>query len=122
MEKKMRVLIANDPRVYRELIADALLRLRPLVEVSIAEPEEFDRAVELLRPHLVICSRTSAAVQAMCLRWVVLYPDGEDRAEVGGGGAGRWAARLLYGVGLADLLSVVDETEFLWRAAERRGA
>lgn len=108
----MRALVANDPRVYRELIADALLRLRPLVEVSIAEPEVLDREVERLRPHLVICSRTSAAVQAMCRRWVVLYPDGENRAEVGGAGTGRWAARLLHGVGVADLLSVVDETEF----------
>jgi hypothetical protein len=30
---KMRALIANEPRVYREIISEAPMRLRPLVEV-----------------------------------------------------------------------------------------
>ena len=117
--EKMRALVANDPRVYREVIADALKRLRPLVEVSAAEPEELDREVRRLRPHLVICSRLTAAVaRAGCLVWVVLYPDGEDRAEIGGAG-GRTA--LLSGVKFEDVLSVVDETELSCRS-EAKGA
>lgn len=48
---------------------------------------------------------------------MVLYPDGEDRAEVGGAGVVGGAARLLTGVGVADLLSVMDETELLCRAS-----
>ena len=42
---------------------------------------------------------------------MVLYPEGEDRAEVGG--SLRVAARLLAGVGVAELLSVVDEAAAL---------
>jgi hypothetical protein len=29
--QKMRALIANEPRVYREVISEALMRLRPLL-------------------------------------------------------------------------------------------
>ncbi len=109
--EKMRALVANDPRVYRELIANSLRRLRPLIEVSAALPEELKEAVGRVRPHLIICSQLSAAiVRGGCLAWVVLYPDGEDLAEIGGAG-GRTA--LLAGVGVADLLSVVDETELI---------
>lgn len=115
--EKMRVIVANDPRIYREVIADALKGLRPLVEVVVAEPERLDQEVERMSPHLVICSRLSAAVRSGCLCWVMLYPDGEDRAEVGGPGMVGGAARLLAGVGIADLLSIVDETEVLCRAS-----
>lgn len=103
----MRALVANDPRVYREVIAGALSRARPLIEVIVAEPEELEREVARLRPHLVISSRSSPAVRESCPVWVVLYPDGEDRAEVGGVGVGEVA--LLCGAQVGDLLSVVDE-------------
>ncbi len=111
--EKMRALVANDPRVYRELISEAFRRMRPLIEVSLVLPEELEEAVARVRPHLVICSRLSAAVRAVCLAWVVLYPDGEDVAEVGSGGV---RTALLAGVGVAELLSVVDETELLCRS------
>ncbi len=111
--EKMRALVANDPRAYREVISGALTRLRPLIEVSAALPEELDEAVARVRPHLVICSHLTAAARAACLAWVVLYPDGENLAEIGGAG-GRTA--LLAGVGVADLLSVVDETELRCRS------
>lgn len=116
--EEVRALVANDPRIYREVIAAALRELRPLVEVVVAEPEELDREVERVRPHLVICNQATAIVRGGgCLCWVVLYPDGEDRAEVGGAGVVGGAARLLTGVGVADLLSVMDETELLCRAS-----
>ena len=115
--EKMRVLVANDPRVYREVIADGLKELRPLIEVSTAEPDELEREVARLRPHLIICSRSiSTATQARCLAWVVLYPDGEDRADVGGA---RGRTSLLVGVGVNDLLWVVDETEQRWRSSHK---
>jgi hypothetical protein len=110
--ERMRALIANEPRVYREMISDALTRLRPLVEVfCCAEADDLDREAARFRPHLVICSRLTESVRERCPCWVVLYPDGEDRAEVGGSlGV---AARLLAGVGVAELLSIVDEAAAL---------
>lgn len=106
--QRMRALIANEPRVYREMICDALARMRPLIEVfCCAEAEDLDREAARFGPHLVICSRLTESVREGCPCWVVLYPEGENRAEVGGSlGV---AARLVAGVGVAELLSVVDE-------------
>jgi hypothetical protein len=117
MELKIRVLVANEPRVYREVIADALPKLRPLVEVFLAEPEELEREAMRVRPHLILCSRkpvaTLLAQPGPLLAWMVLYPEGEDRAEVGGGATSERAALLLEGVALEDLLRMVDEIEQL---------
>ncbi len=109
--EKMRALVANDPRVYRELISDAFRRMRPLIEVSAALPEQLEQAVQRVRSHLIVCSsHLSAARWDGCLAWVVLYPDGEDLAEIGGVGV---RAALVRGVRLDDLLLVVDRTELL---------
>ena len=70
-----------------------------------------------MRPHLVICSRITTDVQAGCLAWVVLYPEGENLAKIGGNGGGRTA--LLVGIGANDLLWVVDETEHLYRSSHK---
>ena len=106
----MRALIANEPRVYREVISDALMRLRPFLEVfCCVEADDLDREVARFGPHLVICSRLTESVRERCPLWVVLYPEGEDRAEIGGDGSMRIAARLLAGAGMAELLLVVDE-------------
>ncbi|MGH3090410.1 MAG: hypothetical protein ACRDSJ_24270 [Rubrobacteraceae bacterium] len=107
--EKMRVLLANEPRVYREVIADALKKLRPLIEVSACEPEDLDHEVSRLRPHLVICSEASSAVRDGSLVWILLYPDGEDEVEIGGAGLGEGATPPPIAK-VADLLAVVDET------------
>ena len=107
----MRALIANEPRVYREVISDALMRLRPFLEVfCCVEAEDLEREVARLGPHLVICSRLTESVRERCPLWMVIYPEGEDRAEIGGDGSLGIAARLLSsGAGMAELLWVVDE-------------
>ena len=60
--EKMRVLVANDPCLYREAITDAL---RPHIEVSAIEPGVLEGEVARLRPHLVVCNQISAAVRAL---------------------------------------------------------
>jgi hypothetical protein len=66
--EKMRALIANEPRVYREVISDVLMRLRPLIEVfCCVEADDLDREVARLGPHLVICSRLTDSVRERCL-------------------------------------------------------
>lgn len=70
----------------------------------------------------MICSEASYAARAECLVWILLYPDGEDRIEVGGAGVGGRAA-LPPGAKVADLLAVVDETELsLAPAREAKGS
>jgi hypothetical protein len=107
--EKMRVLVANDPCLYREAITDALRELRPHLEVRAIEPDDLDGEVARLRPHLVVCSRAPDAARDGALTWVVLYPDGENRAEV----ITAVERATVAGIAFGDLLSIVDSTELL---------
>ncbi len=107
--ERLRVLIANEPRSYREAITHALRELRPCVEISAIEPDGFEAEVARLHPHLVVCSRIIPAALASILSWVELYPDGENRAEVITAGEHAVVADVRFG----DLLAVVDETMLL---------
>ena len=106
---KMRILVANDPCTYREAITGALRELRPHIEVSGIEPGDLDVEVARLRPDLVVCSRITAAVQAL-LAWIVLYPDGQNTAVIGAAGE----QTLIDNVGFGDLLSAIDRIELLF--------
>jgi hypothetical protein len=109
----MRALIANEPRVYREVLVDALQEFRPHVEISTVEPEGIDAEVERLCPHLVVSSRVSTVAPAGPLTWVMLYPNGENWAEIVMAGE----RVTITGTGFGDLLSIIDSTELLCRLA-----
>jgi hypothetical protein len=107
--EKMRVLVANDPCLYREAITDALRELRPQIDVSTIEPGVLEGEVARLRPHLVVCSQINAAVHAL-LAWIVIYPNGENRAVINTAGE----QETIKDVRLGDLLSTIDRIELLW--------
>lgn len=109
----MHVLVANEPRAYREAITAVLRELRPHVEVSAIEPDGLAGEISRLHPHLVVCSCPCGAAQNGALSWVMLYPEGENRAEVIIAGE----RTMIAGIGFGDLLSIVDRTELLCRAA-----
>jgi hypothetical protein len=107
--EKMRVLVANDPCTYREAITDVLREVRPHIEVNAIKPDALDAEVTRFRPHLVVCSRITAAVSTL-LAWVMLYPEGENRAVINTAGE----QVMLDNVGFDDLLSAIDRVELLW--------
>ncbi len=111
------MLVANEPRTYREVLVHALRNLRPQAEVRIVEPEDLDAGIRDFRPHLVVCSRGCTAVQDGVLTWVTLYPGDENRAEVvtAGGRA------MLVGIQFDHFLSIVDGTELLYRFGRGEG-
>jgi hypothetical protein len=82
----VRIVVANEPRAYREVLAAAVQELRPQLEVLAVEPAELDGAVARLAPRLVVCSQLSEVVETRAPAWVVLYPEGEGRAVIGVGG------------------------------------
>jgi hypothetical protein len=67
----MRVLVANEPTIYREVISAAFRALRPCIQVFTAEPEELDREFSRLQPQLVVCSRLTRRVELDAPAWVV---------------------------------------------------
>jgi hypothetical protein len=77
------ILIANDPRSYREALALALRAARPTIDVREVDPGNLDYEVLRRHPVFVVCSRLSATVEHGSNAWVLLYPEGERLAVIG---------------------------------------
>lgn len=107
----MQLIVAIEPRSYRQVIGQAIRALRPHVEVTILEPDTLGAGVRRLEPELVFAGRpdTFGASEGPAGRsaWVEFRPYEHPPARVSLGGR-RWD---LDEVELSDLLSVVDETE-----------
>ncbi len=102
----LRVLVANEPRSYREVIASVLQEIRPDLELSCAKPESLDAEVLRLEPHLVVCSQLTSIVETQPLGWILLYPEGYARAVVSIAGE-----RTEYpNIEFHSLVAVVDQT------------
>ena len=106
---RLRLVVANDPRAYREAIATAIQRLRADVEVMVVDPADLADQVEQWRPHMVISSVPVARVEDCPLCWVALYPAGKAQVVVTVAGQQTWARDL----DLAELLALVDCTAAL---------
>jgi hypothetical protein len=107
--RKALVLLANEPRAYRESIAEVFRQLRPNVEVRTADPDELERCISLLGPDMVICSETTGVVRERVPVWVELYPDYGPRSVVGIEGR----SSTIEEIQLSDLLSILDRAERL---------
>jgi len=102
-----RILVANEPRAYRETIAAALRCLRPLVEVVAGDPRWLNGEIARLRPHLLLSSDPDAVERSEVRSWVLLYPGGINRIVVCIDGRQEVAEDL----SLDDLLVIVDRAE-----------
>jgi hypothetical protein len=105
--RKMRILVANEPRSYREAFTQAFQALRPHVESIAVDPDALDREALRLRPDLVVCERVTPTVETVARCWIELRVEGErlvsaskPRMPSGGGE-----------VDLAYLLSFIDRSE-----------
>jgi hypothetical protein len=105
----LRILLANEPRSYRETLSAAFRILRPNTEVIVIDPDELDAEVERLSPQLVICSHATLDVKARSLAWVELYPEHGSESVVSVGGK----RSTMAGIELGDLLSIIDRTQTL---------
>jgi hypothetical protein len=101
-----RILFANEPRAYRDVLAGAVTLLRPDAEIVVAEPDELDAAIARHAPELVVCGRVTPGVEAGAHCWVLLYPDGQTFALVGRGH--HW--RKVPEVTLDGFMGIVTET------------
>ena len=107
-----RVLMANEPRAYREGIAAVISQLRPALEVETVEPEALDESIKRYVPDMVICSKATETLKGRVRVWVELYPENGaiSVASIGG-------RRMEYTeIQLPDLLSIVDKAEELAKA------
>ena len=72
---KTKVIVANELRYYREILARAILAARPEAQVTVVAPAFLEKEVRRLEPDLVVCSCAGPAVEAGTRAWVELYPD-----------------------------------------------
>lgn len=106
----MRILVANEPLAYREVISCVFRELRPRLEVVAAEPKNLNREFTRLAPHLVVCSKLTALVEHEAPAWVKLYPEHGSQAIVQLAGE----KRVLDGMDFDTLLSILDEAQRLY--------
>ena len=111
---RLRLVVANDPRAYREAIAPAIQHLRPHVDVMVVEPADLAGQVERWRPHMVISSVPVARAGGCLLCWVALYPAQKTQVVVTVAAQQTWARDL----DLAELLALVDCTAALVSAMD----
>ena len=113
----MVVLIAIEPRSYRQVIGRTIQALRPHIEVVVLDPDTLEAGVARLEPDLVFANRPAASSSSGRPAWVEFRPYEEPPARVRLAGK-RWE---LEEVGLEDLLSIVDEAEELVRTGRDPG-
>ena len=113
----MVVLVAIEPRSYRQVIGKAIRSLRPHVEVIVLEPDTLGAGIRRLDPELVFANRPDTFAPTGRSAWVEFHPYEQPPARICL--AGR--RRELEAVELDDLLSVVDEAEELSRTRRDLG-
>lgn len=103
-ERVTRVLVANEPRSYRQAIGATLQAMRPELEVLVVEPELLDYEVEHTGSDVVLCSEATPLVKACAVVWVDLYPGGGQLSVICAGGR----CLTCPDIRLEDLIEVVD--------------
>lgn len=108
----LRLLIANEPLAYRQVISATLNKLRAHLEVYTAEPADLDKEFRRLSPGLVVCSRRTELIEREAFAWVELYPQHSSRAVVSLAGKKITFEEMHFDA----LLCVVDEAERLYES------
>ena len=104
MKPRPDILVANEPAMYRGVLASELSLLRPTLPVALVEPADLDSAVARIHPRLVICSEVTEIVRQHAVASIVLYPNGTNRAILDVDGQ----QQVLPNPDLTDLLIAVD--------------
>jgi hypothetical protein len=99
----VRIVLANQPRCYREAMTAVIQALRPEADVRALEPDGLARDVQAFSPQLVICSDPMTVLNDVP-SWVVLHPDGRTCAVSHVGGK----TCIVADCGLSDILAFVD--------------
>ena len=116
----VRVLLGfeEEYRVYIEAIAEAIRTFRSHIEVALTNTQELEAEVERFDPQLVICSSPipTNPVDPQLIASMELSPD-PDQPSSFRVGERHWEST---NPTLGETLSVVDETNLLYRASREK--
>ncbi|MDQ3913108.1 MAG: hypothetical protein M3305_15330 [Actinomycetota bacterium] len=104
----MKILVAFEDNfsVYREAIAEAILSLRPHMEVRPAREEDLEEELANFTPDLVICGRSNTEYSRGRAAWIELSTTTDQLVEICLGGQRRES----QAPALVELLAIIDET------------
>lgn len=97
-------MVANEPRLYRELTAWSVRTLRPDLHVVERPPAGLARTISEFQPHIVVSGHVPTTVAGPLRAWITLYPQGESVAVVQTESG--WQG--LQDIRFADILSLID--------------
>ena len=106
MAAVVRVLVAIEPQMYRQVIAFHLRQQRPRSEVVLASSQTLQDEANRVRPHLIVANEVAPKLKEMGY-WVEVRADDELIATVSADGY----SNTIDDVSLQDLLAVVDIAE-----------
>src|SRR5215218_2734589 len=106
VEVVVRVLVAIEPKMYREVLALHISQQRPQSEVVLVSPENLEATAERTRPHLTIANEVPPMLKEMGF-WVEVSTDGRLEAHISADGY----STTLHDVSLEHLVAVVDKAE-----------
>ena len=100
-----RIVVANEPRLYRDALAGALQVQCPADETIAVEPEHLEANVAETRPDVVITTTPSPALHAYDGVSLLLYPFENHQVVLRRPGQ---MAHTVERPELADILSLID--------------
>jgi hypothetical protein len=107
MRAVVRVLVAIEPRMYREVLAFHISQKRSRSEVILVSPENLQDEAEHTRPHLIIANEVSPELKQMGSYWVEVHEEDGLVATIRANGY----FTTIHDVSLENLLAVVDKAE-----------
>lgn len=106
---KMKILVANTPRMYRETLGLSIKRHNPDFEVLIGSPENLDGHVDRFKPHVYVRDDDGVEMKAPdgVVLWVGIMIDNHLNARIALNGT----ISELHDVSLDEFLAALDEAE-----------
>jgi hypothetical protein len=105
----VRVLVAIEPQMYREVLAFHFRQARPTAEVVLASSQTLHVEAERTRPHLIVANEVPSDLkeQMGVFFWVELSTDDGLVASISADGY----STTIHDVSLQDLVAAVDKAE-----------
>jgi hypothetical protein len=103
----VRILVAIEPHIYRQVLAFHFRQERPLAEVALASSGALLDEARRARPHLIFASEVPQELKKTGVYWVEVSTDDVLVATISADGY----STTIDDVSLQDLLAVVDKAQ-----------
>ena len=103
----VRILVAIEPHMYRQVLAFHFRQQRPRADVVLASPQTLHDEARRTRPHLIFANEVPPELKEAGVFWVEVRNDDGLVATISADGY----STTIDDVSLQDLLAVVDKTQ-----------